>query len=252
KKDLELNMRSFVGYFNNGIRENKPVDHLMNTSNFKTTATVRRLYSNGEEIKYDEKYIYTIMYRPFTKKKVYFDSKIVDRRYQQDVLYPESSSENITINFSNKTRGRLFSTLATDNIIDVNLFSGGAQAMPLYLYEDLGGLDLDYDKSGITEEFKIEINEKLDSMDDKTIIQYIYGVLHSPEYIENYQLELNKEFPLIPMSRNYKKFIDIGQRLMNLHLNYEDIEPYKNINIIYNNEKPSYKVLNCKIKLEKY
>ena len=58
------------------------------------------------------------------------------------------------------------------------------------------------------------------------IFYYVYGVLHSPEYRERFENNLNKELPRIPLAKDFKAFMKAGRELAQLHLDYEHVEPY--------------------------
>jgi predicted helicase len=59
--------------------------------------------------------------------------------------------------------------------------------------------------------------------------------LHNPSYRSKYKLNLNREFPRIPFYKDFKQWSEWGKILMNLHINYETVEPYalKHITTIY-------------------
>ncbi|MBQ7502553.1 DEAD/DEAH box helicase [bacterium] len=75
------------------------------------------------------------------------------------------------------------------------------------------------------------------------IFCYIYAVLHHPEYKKRFAVNLNKELPRIPFvggsgcataaeerirnSQKFEAFAEIGRQLLQLHINYEEAEPYK-------------------------
>jgi predicted helicase len=80
---------------------------------------------------------------------------------------------------------------------------------------------------------------------------YVYAVLHNPAYREKYELNLKREFPRIPFYENFWLWSDMGKELMNLHINYESIEPF-NLSIIESDKTfdPKYK-LKVKLKADK-
>ena len=59
------------------------------------------------------------------------------------------------------------------------------------------------------------------------IFHYVYGVLHNPAYRKKYELNLKREFPRIPFYQDFYQWADWGKELMDWHINYETIEPYK-------------------------
>ena len=51
-------------------------------------------------------------------------------------------------------------------------------------------------------------------------------MLHSPDYRSRYAADLKKSLPRIPLVTDARPYIDAGERLMELHLGYESIDPY--------------------------
>ena len=58
------------------------------------------------------------------------------------------------------------------------------------------------------------------------IFHYTYAVLHHPAYRTKYELNLKREFPRLPFYKDFQQWASWGKSLMDLHLNYETIEPY--------------------------
>lgn len=61
------------------------------------------------------------------------------------------------------------------------------------------------------------------------IFFYVYGLLHSTEYRERYAADLKKQLPRIPMVpgvERFTAFADAGRKLSELHIGYEEVEPY--------------------------
>ena len=62
-----------------------------------------------------------------------------------------------------------------------------------------------------------------------SIFAYVYGILHSPDYREQYANDLARMLPRIPevsTADAFQAFSEAGQRLLDLHIGYEDAEPY--------------------------
>ena len=61
------------------------------------------------------------------------------------------------------------------------------------------------------------------------IFSYVYGILHSPDYRERYADDLARLLPRIPevaTADAFRAFSEAGQRLLDLHIGYEEAEPY--------------------------
>jgi predicted helicase len=59
------------------------------------------------------------------------------------------------------------------------------------------------------------------------IFHYVYGVLHDPLYREKYALNLKREFPRIPFYPDFRQWAAWGKELMELHIGYETVDPWK-------------------------
>ena len=82
-------------------------------------------------------------------------------------------------------------------------------------------------------------------MTREELFYYIYAVLHSTQYKEKYKNDLSKEIPRIPLLKNKQKYIEVGHKLADLHLNYEMVEPYSDVKVEAT-ENPSFKVVKMK------
>ncbi|GAA4826352.1 hypothetical protein GCM10023353_39460 [Tomitella cavernea] len=138
-----------------------------------------------------------------------------------------------------------FAALATDTLPDLSFFTYTAQFFPRWTYEKAaatdGHLDLatyggEVDEWGyrridnITDAIQDLFAEALGgpvSKDD--IFSYVYGLLHDPAYRHAYAVDLKKMLPHIPTPETRERFdqlADAGRRLAELHIGYEDVEPY--------------------------
>jgi predicted helicase len=58
------------------------------------------------------------------------------------------------------------------------------------------------------------------------IFHYVYSMLYHPLYRERYAQNLREEIPRIPLARDFRRCCDIGRRLKEAHLTYEQAEPH--------------------------
>jgi predicted helicase len=54
----------------------------------------------------------------------------------------------------------------------------------------------------------------------------VYALLHHPLYRERYAANLKRELPRIPFAPDFRAFADIGKRLAEIHVNYEQQPEY--------------------------
>ncbi|MGH2117194.1 DEAD/DEAH box helicase [Aerococcus sp. L_32] len=206
------------------------------TQKISWTRSLKQRFERNEHIKFDVNRMYIGMYRPFTKKYVYYSSEMVDMQYQMLKVLPNSDSFNHLISISNKTEGKRFTSLFVQNIPDVNLFAGGSQNLPKMLYDNMGSF------SAIRE----SILKEMTDLSENDVMYYIYGVFHSRKYEELYSYDLAKSFPRIPNLKNKEKFIKIGKELAKIHLNYEHQSHWQEVKVDINDHNPSYKVKKMK------
>ena len=100
---------------------------------------------------------------------------------------------------------------------------GGDYSFPLYLYPSESELGFDTErKPNLDETIWRQINDRIgnDALPED-IFDYIYGVLHSPNYREKYKEFLKVDFPRIPYPKNaeeFEHFRNYGHQLRELHL----------------------------------
>lgn len=162
------------------------------------------------------------LYRPFTLQQFYFGYIPIDLRGSFDSIFPFKNSNNYLIAI-NSANSKDLQTICSKYIVDLH-FLGDSKCFPFYQYDKEGnqlenitdwGLNQfikKYSKKGVTKE---------------AIFHYIYAVLHNPVYRKKYELNLKREFPRIPFYENFKQWSAWGKELMDLHIDYEIIQPYK-------------------------
>ena len=61
---------------------------------------------------------------------------------------------------------------------------------------------------------------------EDTIFYYVYGILHHPAYRTKFADNLKRELPRVPLAPDFKAFAKAGKKLAELHLGYEQLEPW--------------------------
>ena len=93
------------------------------------------------------------------------------------------------------------------------------------LFPDLTGMGSD---DNITdwcfEQFRSKYGPDI-TKDD--IWNYIYGVMHAPDWRSRYRHDLQRNLPRIPLAADFKAFCVAGRELMNLHTGYETCDEAK-------------------------
>lgn len=199
----------------------------MDSSKIKWTVNLTKKFKKGEKIVLNDDKIEVSMYRPFTKKWLYYDRNIIERPGKSKKLFNES---NKAIYITGVGSSREFSALAVNIIPNLDLMEKGQ-----------GFVEFINDKN---EEYENNINiSSLNKfgLNKENLMYYIYGLFHSNDYKNKFSANLSKELPRIPLVKNKTKFIEIGRKLINLHLNYESCDLSSEV-VINQSENPSYKI----------
>ncbi len=192
---------------------------------------------------YYQKNIRLTFYRPYCKQYSYHDKVFCHRLYQLPHIFPEKDTKNLVISVTGRGSKKEFSALIMNITPDLETISKG-QAFPLYTYEKIANEgeikdDLFSHEEGeiingyrrrdnITDEsLKAYQNiYKDENINKEDIFYYIYGILHSPAYKQDYAQHLSREIPRIPYVKDFWGFSKAGRKLAHLHLHYEDLAPY--------------------------
>ena len=188
-------------------------------------------------------------YRPFNKQWLYYDRETNQRQYRIPNLFPlcdsaslrEKNHPNTVICVSGVGGSKDFSCIITDTLPDIQLQFNG-QCFPLYWYEkvehnedvmELPGLEKQsgYIKHDAISDFILQEVRKIAGprVQKEDIFNYVYGALHNPDYRAKFAADLKKQLPRLPLPKNrreFEKVEKIGRELANLHLHYEEIDPW--------------------------
>ena len=164
-------------------------------------------------------------WRPFIKKYLYFDSHFNGRTYQVPSIFPKSHTNNLGIVSSDVASRAGFNVLAVNSIPDLHLCAteDAFQCLPLYRYDEKGDRIDNITDWGLTQ---FQTHYKDSKITKENIFHYTYAVLHHPHYRTKYELNLKREFPRLPFYQDFHQWTNWGKTLMELHLNYEIIQPY--------------------------
>ena len=242
KKDVINNAHTMINNYNNElgklnkINSNDKVDLASNDS--KVISWSRRLknkFNKGEFID-QTGFPMQIMYYPFVKKWLYFDRNILEYPRKFNINY-DGKDPMISVSGAGSKKG--FSVLTTKWIPNYNFLDKARHfELNLYEYSDLEEKDILNSNINIHGLNYFGLNE-----DD--IIPYIYGLLNSKQFQRKYKNNLVKELPHIPLVKEKNKYVEIGRKLMEMHLNYENVPVYNKIDIRYSG-KVDYQVKKMK------
>ena len=223
-------------------------------TNISWTDILKRLSAQNVEVVVKKQRVYKSLYRPFTGQSAYFERQLNDRQYQLPVMFPTPRHGNIGFAAVSPGESVSFVPLATSLLPDLHLIAT-TQFFSRFTWqpvEEDGGLfgagDVGVDgetsrygqvgeevagyvrTDNITDEIKMIYRDALGTdITGDDIFHFVYGKLHDPVYREKYAADLKKMLPHIetPATREeFDKFAAAGEELMDLHVGYEDLDPY--------------------------
>lgn len=209
------------------------------SSSYKLTEKIK-----GKE--YNDKYIKSIIYRPFDYQWIYYDPSIISRPgygTMSHMLYPNWGLY-VKRGFEDSDAAPVF---CCDRLISMRAWSrpgsiGSEYLFPLYIYSDEFGKLVKRPNFNVSVAKKIANSmgcsfqadsEELSNgeISPLMILDYIYGALHNPEYVDKFREFIKIEFPRIPYPEDYDTFSRLGaygERLRKLHC-METSEPSNDV-----------------------
>ncbi len=181
-------------------------------------------------------------YRPLDNRWIDYDlSKVIRHRYSvmRNMLHP-----NVSLILCRQiilpTYQHVFVSTYLSDINSVSLQTKESSfVFPLYLYPEEGSMETERPwppgppgrsgrRANLDEKIWAEINRRAclpgqacKETTPEEVFDYIYGVLHSPRYREQYREFLKVDFPRIPYpesAEQFGHFVSFGHRLRELHL----------------------------------
>ncbi|EHN59081.1 type ISP restriction/modification enzyme [Oenococcus kitaharae] len=186
----------------------------------KWTARLEAQLSQDKKLTYNSDKIVIGLYRPYTKKWLYYDDPVIERTR---LYYKQLGTHNEVIFTTGRGASREFSALATDLVPNMDTLEK-AQGFMRYNNESIDGSLIPVERDNVSEEFA----EKLGMTTDETYA-YVYGVLNLPAYQTKYANDLKKDLARLPILKGKEQFAKIGQALLDLHINYEQVESYQEV-----------------------
>ena len=242
KEQAKLNSRNLISNYNDELKrlqsvaDNERKSLLNRNDNFiKWSVKLEDSILKSRDIHFNTEKIMKSLYRPFTKKYLYYDNDVIERPGQ---WYKKFGEENLVIMTTGKGISRDFSALVTNCIPDYQFMMNG-QGFMRYDNE-VDETSLFQSNDNMNQAFADRLGLSLDDT-----FAYVYGLLNSKGYQEKYANDLKKDLARIPIVKNKEKYVEVGKALMDLHLNYEEVPVYDGVDVSLS-DNPSYKVTKMK------
>ena len=232
---VERKMRFLIDRYNadvkrlSGVRNSDKLAEMLDSS-IKWTRAVKKDLSKGVRYAYQPDCVQTSFYRPFIKRTLYFNRQLNEMLYQVPQLFGPGAGPNKAFCFSSEERSE-FGVIAFSDVPNKDVFMpSAAQVLALSRYDEAGN-KLDNITDWALDQFKKHYQPGRDKKDrsitKEAIFHYVYAVLHDPLYREKYAINLKREFPRIPFYADFWEWADWGKALMELHIDYESVSPWK-------------------------
>ena len=166
------------------------------------------------------------LYRPFVTKHLYY-ANIIIHLMSKFHTYFQNSQENRLIGFSNPSTDNDFKCIGSKKIVDFHSLSGGTIIVPTWRYEK--GTKYSNVTRYALNLFQTHYKDKEISKEE--IFYYIYALFNDPKYERKYKFNLQRNFPRIPLAKDFGKWSDIGRRLFDLHCNFDTAQEYNLIRV---------------------
>jgi predicted helicase len=264
KEKLENNVKSMIEFYNGEVDRYgnagnipKNIDSFVNNDPTKISWTrgLKNRLKSQKKLEFNNQDIVAAVHRPFCKQWLYYNGtrELNEEISQMPKIFPDKNSDNLLI-CVNGIGDKTFSSVIVNNVPDLQILFN-SQAFPLYYYEKTEDTnnsqqslfhseplqeEIKYTKKdNISDEFLKEIRDKYHdaSINKEDIFYYIYGILHNEDYKKTFANDLTKMLPRIPFIAEFKDISKYGRELANLHIHYENIEPYPVTETISKNPK---------------
>jgi len=260
--ELSKNVQQTIGVYNEQVSKwshiygNKVnVDDfvLYDNSKISWSSTLKAHLKAGNFANFSKENIRESLYRPFTKLFIYCDNILVDRLGQFLHIFPNSQSqtENCIICVSGIGHD-IFRCQLSNCIVELkysNSANGSTQCFPFYTYDEDGSNRRENLTDWALAQFLNQYQD--DSITKWDIFCYVYAVLHHPQYREKYAANLKRELPRIPFAPEFREIADVGKRLIDLHINYEQQPKYPLTFIETEGEQLDWRVEKMKLSKDK-
>ena len=249
----------------------KDIDNFVDYNTIKWSEHLKNELQRERYAEVDPSKCRIALYRPFSKKYLYYDRLLNDRPgLFTDIFPPIKEAENLAIGIAGLGADH-WTLFCTDSILDYKCgISGnaGTRCFPLYTYADNGAIRRD----NVTDWALTQFQEKYGpDVTKRDIFHYVYGLLHSPEYRERYKENLKRELPRIPLVGGeptpqqaaplpkgegkeggaFTAFVAAGEALAALHIGYEEAEEYPLTQLVNKDVPFTWRVTKMRLNKEK-
>lgn len=200
-----------------------------------------QLAAAGKSMTIGSEHLFEGPYRPFNRQHVQAAKDGNAMTYRLPSIYPDASARTRAIGFSSKGESRGLTVLMVDQMPQLNFSGNPMHFVPSKTLEAPSTQDALFRDDGewrpnIAPDALARYREIDDAISDEDLFFYVYGILHSPDYRTAFAADLKKELPRIPRpvdADQFWAFSKAGRELSELHLNYEEVEPWPGLDCTF-------------------
>ena len=235
RDNLASRVKRFVVDYNSEVHRHKADPHADWPDHVNWSRDLKLDVNRGRLAEFDEKKIVRSLYRPFSKRWLFFDSILNEEVYQ----WPKISGP-VIVTSDIGWRAPVFNVLLTDVIAEKHLCAT-IDAHQCFPHSHL--------KDAAVVQFRQHYSN--DSINKEDVFYYLYALLHHPDYRERYAANLKRELPRIPFAPDFAAFATAGKELARLHVEYESLDPWPLQEIETRGVPYSQRVLKMKLSPDK-
>jgi len=215
RNNLRKKVRFFINHYNKLLN----AGDAGNDITIKWSSGLKSHFEGARRARYSNKLFRRALYRPYSVREYYSDSMLSDRltRNHSHMFGKDLNQENRVICFSGSASSKPFQALAVNQLPNLNLLEA-TQCLPLYRYCADDRRHSNITAWGLRQFREHYGNSRITPLQ---VFHYIYAALHDPVWRERYAVNLRRDFPRLPFHEDFRKWVQWGRTLANLHMNFE-------------------------------
>jgi predicted helicase len=230
---LELRARAMVDAYNDELarwnataEKPKDVDAFLKIDEhiLKWVRKTKRYFSRGKRAAFQRASIVPSLYRPFVRKNLFFDRMFSEDVYSLPQIFSTQAASQRALVVSGVGMRSPFAVLAARDVPEQHLCAStdAFQVLPWMVSSDEGMRDNVTDWA--LTHFRGHYGDP--TITKWQVFHYVYGLLHHPDYRTRYAANLKRELPRIPFAPDFYAFATAGEKLVELHLDYDEQKEY--------------------------
>lgn len=184
----------------------------------------KRYFARGESAAFQPADIVLSLYRPFVRKNLFFDRMFSEDVYSLPQIFSASGRSQRAIVVSGVGMRSPFSVLATRDVPEQHLCAStdAFQVLPWLVGGDEAA------RENVTDWALAQFRERYGDprITKWQVFHYVYALLHHPDYRTRYAANLKRQLPHVPFAPDFHSFATAGEKLAELHLDYEQQHEY--------------------------